>query len=157
MTDKVAQAIAEISAKLDKIEAMVAELTGKGAEAQAVATESEVVQVTDPVIQIAELWLAAIEPVLLSELAPKAAKKVDPEYLQKVESHYYYRNWDIDEYNTYQRRRRAMLGVMEDAEMRLDDMLDNCAGDRKRTFACLEAAHYVRETRKALEALRAAA
>ena len=35
MTDKVAQAIAEISAKLDKIEAMVAELAGKGAEAQA--------------------------------------------------------------------------------------------------------------------------
>ena len=36
MTDKVAQAIAEISAKLDKIEAMVAELTG-----QAVATEGD--------------------------------------------------------------------------------------------------------------------
>ena len=36
MTDKVAQAIAEISAKLDKIEAMVAELTGK-----AVATEGD--------------------------------------------------------------------------------------------------------------------
>ena len=152
MTDKVAQAIAEISAKLDKIEAMVAELTGKA------VAEGEVAQVTDPVIQLAELWLAAIEPVLLSELAPKAAKKVNPEYLQKyVESNFYYRNWDIDEYNTYQRRRRAMLGVMEDAEMRLDDMLDNRAGDRKRTFACLEAAHYVRETRKALEALRAAA
>ena len=41
MTNKVAQAIAEISAKLDRIEAMVAELTGKGAEAQAEAVVAE--------------------------------------------------------------------------------------------------------------------
>ena len=75
MTDKVAQAIAEISAKLDRIEAMVAELTGKGAEAEAQAESKPAAQPKEEKISMDDFVR-----VLESRLRDAARKHSDWQY-----------------------------------------------------------------------------